>query len=88
MPGLGSIPILGALFRSTGFQRGQTELVILVTPTLVQPSRPEDLRTPLDDFTPPNDFERILLGRFEGRGETREIIGARRLNGTAGFAFE
>ena len=88
VPGLGSVPILGALFRSTGFQRGQTELVILVTPTLVQPSRPEDLRTPLDDFTPPNDFERILLGRFEGRGETRETIGARRLNGTAGFAFE
>ncbi|MFO7757077.1 MAG: type II and III secretion system protein family protein [Roseovarius sp.] len=88
VPGLGSIPILGALFRSTGFQRGQTELVILVTPTLVQPSRPEDLRTPLDDFTPPNDFERILLGRFEGSGATRDTIGDRRLNGSAGFAFE
>jgi pilus assembly protein CpaC len=88
VPGLGSVPILGALFRSTGFQRGQTELVILVTPTLVQPSRPEDLKTPLDDFTPPNDFERILLGRFEGRGETRDTIGNRNLNGSAGFAFE
>lgn len=88
VPGLGSIPILGALFRSTGFQRGQTELVILVTPTLVQPSRPEDLRTPVDDFTPPNDFERILLGRFEGSGATRDTIGDRRLNGPAGFAFE
>ena len=85
VPGLGSIPVLGALFRSTGFQRGQTELVIIVTPTLVKPARPQDLRTPLDDFNPPNDFERLLLGRFEGRSEAR---GARRLKGSAGFAFE
>lgn len=88
VPGLGSIPILGALFRSTGFQRGQTELVILVTPTLVKPSRPEDLRTPLDNFTPPNDLERILLGRFEGSGGTPARGDQRRLNGAAGFAFE
>ncbi len=88
VPGLGSIPILGALFRSTGFQRGQTELVILVTPTLVEPSRPEDLRTPLDNFTPPNDLERILLGRFEGSGGTSARNGKRRLHGAAGFAFE
>ena len=85
VPGLGSVPVLGALFRSTGFQRGQTELVIIVTPTLVKPARPQDLRTPLDDFNPPNDFERLMLGRFEGRGEAG---GARRLNGSAGFAFE
>ncbi|MEI4233547.1 type II and III secretion system protein family protein [Roseovarius sp. D22-M7] len=85
VPGLGAIPILGALFRSTGFQRGQTELVILVTPTLVTPQRPDNMRTPLDDFTPPNDFERVLLGRFEGAGSR---MGDRRLNGAAGFAFE
>ena len=88
VPGLGALPVLGALFRSTGFQRGQTELVILVTPTLVQPSRPDDLRTPLDGFTPPNDLERILLGRFEGSGGTPARGGQRRLNGAAGFAFE
>jgi pilus assembly protein CpaC len=85
VPGLGAIPVLGALFRSTGFQRGQTELVILVTPTLVTPQRPENMRTPVDDFIPPNDFERILLGRFEG---SRARMGNRRLNGAAGFAFE
>ncbi|MGI3212457.1 type II and III secretion system protein family protein [Roseovarius tibetensis] len=88
VPALGSIPIIGALFRSNGFQRGQTELVILVTPMIVQPSRPENLRTPLDDFTPPNDFERILLGRFQGSGEAPVGRSARRLNGAAGFAFE
>jgi len=88
VPGLGSIPVLGALFRSTGFQRGQTELVILVTPTLVRPSRPEDMRTPLDGFTPPNDLERILLGRFQGNGGTPARGGQRRLHGAAGFAFE
>lgn len=88
VPGLGSIPILGALFRSTGFQRGQTELVILVTPTLVNPSRPENLRTPLDGFTPPSDVERILLGRFQSGGAGSGGQGRRPLNGAAGFAFE
>ncbi len=88
VPGLGSIPILGALFRSSGFQREQTELVIMVTPVVVQPSHPDDLRTPVDGFQPPNDFERILLGRFQGGDSTPAGISEQRLHGTAGFAFE
>ena len=88
VPGLGSIPILGALFRSSGFQREQTELVIMVTPVVVEPSHPDDLRTPVDGFQPPNDFERILLGRFQGGDSTPAGISEQRLHGTAGFAFE
>ena len=88
VPGLGSIPILGALFRSSGFQRQQTELVILVTPVIVEPSHPDDMTTPVDGFTPPNDFERILLGRFQGGGDTPNRVGERRLHGSAGFTFE
>ena len=88
VPGLGSIPILGALFRSSGFQREQTELVIMVTPVIVEPSHPDDLSTPVDGFKPPNDFERILLGRFQGGGSEPARIGERRLHGSAGFAFE
>lgn len=88
VPGLGSIPILGALFRSSGFQRDQTELVILVTPVLVEPAYPEDMSTPLDNFSPPNDFERILLGRFQGDDGASTRLGEQRLHGTAGFAFD
>ena len=66
MPGLGSVPVLGALFSSTGFKRGQTELVIIVTPIVVKPTTGNRIATPVDAYVPPNDFERILLGRFQG----------------------
>ncbi|TCS13167.1 pilus assembly protein CpaC [Caulobacter sp. BK020] len=61
-PMLGDLPVLGALFRSTGYQRNQTELVIVVTPHLVKPTRGRTA-TPADAFTPPSDTELFLLGR-------------------------
>lgn len=68
-PFLGDIPILGALFRSDSFQRNETELVIIVTPYLVQPViNPAALATPDDSWRPPNDLERILLLRQKARG--------------------
>lgn len=92
MPGLGAVPVLGALFRSNGFVRGQTELVILVTPVVVRPVTADRLRTPTDGYVPPNDFERIVLGRFQGdagaAGQARSRLGARRLNGSNGFVFD
>lgn len=67
LPGLGDLPIIGALFRSTAFLSGETELVIIVTPYLVEPiSSPRVVATPIDGYVPPNDVERILLGRFVG----------------------
>lgn len=58
-PGLGDIPMLGALFRSDSFQREETELVLIVTPYLVKPVSARKMATPLDGFTPPNDSERL-----------------------------
>jgi pilus assembly protein CpaC len=66
-PLLGDIPILGALFRSTSFQRKETELVILVTPRLVKPLPPGRPRLPTDSFAEPNDFEFFLLGALESQ---------------------
>jgi len=64
-PGLGEIPILGALFRSTRFQRNETELVIMVTPYLVEPaSSPRAITTPIDAVHPAVDFESLFLGRI------------------------
>jgi len=64
LPFLGEVPVLGALFRSNNFQRGETELVIIVTPYLVKPtSNPTALRSPTDGFRPATDLDRILLGR-------------------------
>ena len=68
-PGLGDVPILGALFRSDSFLRQQSELVIVVTPYIVRPiSDPSALHLPTDGFHTPNDFERILEARQLGRG--------------------
>lgn len=64
-PFLGDLPIIGALFKSTGFQRDETELVIVVTPHLVTPRRGH-LQTAADNFIPPSDFELFLLGRQAG----------------------
>ena len=64
LPGLGEVPVIGALFKSNDFQRGETELVIIVTPYIVQPApSPEALRLPTDGFRPATDLDRILYGR-------------------------
>lgn len=65
IPGLGDIPILGALFRSTSFQRNETELVVIVTPRLVKPVHGMKLRAPTDNFVAPNWFDQYLMGRME-----------------------
>ena len=67
-PVLGDIPILGALFRSTSFQKNETELVIIVTPHLVKPLDMTKQTLPTDAFIEPDDFEFYLLGSLEGRG--------------------
>jgi pilus assembly protein CpaC len=67
-PFIGDIPIIGSLFRSTGYQRDETELVIIVTPHLATP-RKARLATPADRFVPPSDFELFLFGAQHGKAE-------------------
>lgn len=66
-PILGSIPIIGALFRSTQYQKNETELVVIVTPHLVKPLNMADQPLPTDSFVEPDTFELLLLGMLEGR---------------------
>jgi len=68
-PVLGDIPVLGALFRSTSFQKNETELVIIVTPHLVKPIDMTKQTLPTDAYIEPDDFEFYLLGSLEGRGK-------------------
>lgn len=66
LPWLGSVPVLGALFRSALYQKKETDLVIIVTPHIVQPMRPGDVaRVPTDDALPGNDADLFLLGEAE-----------------------
>ncbi|AQS84497.1 MAG: type II and III secretion system protein family protein [Acetobacter aceti] len=61
LPGLGDIPILGALFKSNSFQHNQSELVIIVTPYIVKPvSNPDLLSKPNDHWSAPDDYQRVF----------------------------
>jgi len=65
-PLLGDIPVLGALFRSTSFQKNETELIVIVTPHLVKPLNLVDQTLPTDNYLEPNDFEFMLMGYVDG----------------------
>ena len=65
LPILGSLPIIGSLFRSTGFQKSDTELVIVVTPRLVKPMKAEDVRLPTDRVGNPHELDLFLMGRTD-----------------------
>jgi pilus assembly protein CpaC len=75
IPWLADVPVLGALFRSTDFQKNETELVVIVTPRLVLPVPPGmELATPLDNRTPSNDPELVLFGELEVTPEHLHLI--------------
>ena len=65
IPFLGELPILGMLFRSQNFQRDETELVVIVTPKLVQPLGTDPLPLPGDSFVEPTRLD-LAMGRIEG----------------------
>ena len=74
VPWLGDIPVLGALFRSAEYQREQSELVIIITPHLVTPTRGEALALPTDRVRPPSEKDLFLFGRVAN--DTRNLRGA------------
>jgi pilus assembly protein CpaC len=102
MPGIGNLPIIGALFKSDRFRRQETELVIVVTPYLVKPMQSDQVRLPTDGLRAPDDLSRYLLARtFEqglykqeplnGRGKLSANIGGSELGASGsvkpGFNF-
>ena len=75
VPLLGRIPILGALFRSSGFERQETELVILVTPRIVRPvPAGTALQLPTDRILQPSDTDVFLLGNAERRVQPGTVL--------------
>jgi pilus assembly protein CpaC len=91
VPWLGDVPILGALFRSANFQRNQSELVIIVTPHLVSPTRGEALALPTDRVKPPTEAELFLFGKTSTNGKSKGAVGevARQdYSGSYGYVME
>jgi pilus assembly protein CpaC len=92
VPGLGDIPIIGALFRSDSYRRNETELVIIVTPYIVKPTA-ERLALPSDGHEPSNDYERIVQGIHyrDTHGSLPDRVAkssGQRLVGPVGFQVE
>ena len=90
VPGLGDVPIIGALARSSEFKREETELVIIVTPYLVKPAPAGSLITPADNFVPPSESDIFMYGRVEASAagippkQSGQILGARSGGGIDG----
>ena len=75
LPWLGSVPVLGALFRSSAYQKDETDLVIIVTPSLAQPAAPgARLATPFDNTVPSNDVDFFLFGQMEQRKKYTDYV--------------
>jgi pilus assembly protein CpaC len=89
VPWLGDIPVLGALFRSADYQRAQSELVIIVTPHLVTPTRGEALALPTDRVRLPTEREFFLFGRtaVPQRGAAGEVA-RQDFSGPYGYVME
>lgn len=81
IPGAGDIPVLGALFRSTAYRRNETELVISVTPYLVDPVKGADIKLPTDDLRPASFMESVFFGALGSTRNEREPS----LEGPTGF---
>lgn len=89
LPGLGELPVLGALFRSTEFLHNETELVIAVTPYLVDPLTGDEVRLPTDGFRQPSMMEQFFYGALSAVDE--ESIRASQtpsLEGPIGFMVD
>jgi pilus assembly protein CpaC len=92
-PGLGDIPILGTLFRSTRFQRNETELVIIVTPYIVRPTSAPLMAAPTDGLVPPSENDRLVRGqnyrqRLQQNPQSPRGPNGNALVGPSGFMIE
>lgn len=89
LPGLKELPILGALFRSTEFERNETELVIAVTPYLVDPMKHSNVRLPTDNFRPPSQMEMTFYGALSSlSGNAYRVSQTPSIEGPIGFMVE
>lgn len=87
IPWLGDVPVLGALFRSSSYQRNQSELVIIITPHLVTPTRGEALALPTDRVKLPSESDLFLFGKVTGKGAAGEVA-RQDFSGSYGYTME
>ncbi|MDE2168295.1 MAG: type II and III secretion system protein family protein [Sphingomonadales bacterium] len=81
LPGVGDLPVLGSLFKSTEFQRGESELVIVVTPYLVKPVNASDIHLPTDGLQNPTTTQEVLGNMLTDGKSGAPTVGPRAANG-------
>ncbi|QFT64151.1 type II and III secretion system protein family protein [Roseivivax sp. THAF30] len=92
LPWIGDVPVLGSLFRSVDYTREQSELVIIVTPHLVTPTRGEALALPTDRVRPPSERDLFLFGKTQAgqrpaRGAAGDVA-TQDFNGSYGYVMD
>jgi pilus assembly protein CpaC len=89
IPGIAEVPIISALMRSTSYQRQETELVISVTPYIVDPVVHSDIRMPTDEYRTPSTMELFFYGALGSlSGNSYKISQKPVLEGPVGFMTE
>jgi len=90
LPWFGNVPVLGALFRSTNYQKAETDLIVIVTVHLVRPAAPgTHIVTPLDTTLPANDVDLFLMGQTERKKKYTEFVtGGGGMQGPYGHVLE
>lgn len=92
LPWLGDVPVLGALFRSSDYQRSQTELVIIITAHLVTPTRGEALALPTDLVKPPSENALFLYGKVSQtdnpRSRAANEVAKQDFSGSYGYVMD
>lgn len=89
VPGAKDVPVLGQLFRSRDYQKNETELVVIVTPYLVDPTSRKNLVLPTDGYAPASDMDTILMGKLNATyGARGAAPGKETLQGPVGFVVD
>ena len=82
LPGIKKLPVLGALFQSRDFENQETEMVVIITPYLVDPAKKDELKTPADGFVNASYPQTIFFGKLNaqyadpGKGLSKENYSA------------
>ncbi len=89
VPGAKDLPVLGALFRSRDYQKNETELVVVVTPYIVDPTNRKKIALPTDGFAPASDMDTILMGKLNATYRANgDAPTDKKLKGPVGFVVD
>ena len=88
IPGIMDIPVLGALFKSRDFQRQETELVVFVTPYIVEPAARSQFTDPRENFVPPGDISSIFFSQLNRVYTGSEVDASEPYHGDIGYVYE